>query len=295
MKITVWGCRGSITTPGPETVRYGGNTTCLEIRTASGKLLVVDAGSGLRNLGKALLKEKELTDIAFVFTHSHWDHLIGFPFFAPVYQPQYRIALCGGPNAKASLKQYLTHQMETPYFPVDFSHLKAKFTFGCRCPSVDCRNELDGLGSSFKCQSIALNHPNAGYGFRFTEGGKAFVFLTDNELGFRHKGGRQRKKYVEFCQGADLLFHDAQYTEEDYENTRGWGHSTYRDATLLAIDAGVKRLGLFHHDPDRTDEDLDRQVEACRAQIRAAGSKLDCFAVAEGMVIDLGRNPRFPG
>jgi ribonuclease BN (tRNA processing enzyme) len=142
---------------------------------------------------------------------------------------------------------------------------------------------LDGL----EVCPIPLSHPNGGYGYKFIEQGKVFVFLTDNELDFQHEGGLSRAKYIEFCQGVDLLLHDAQYTEEEYKFTRGWGHSNFGDATDLAIEAGVKSLGLFHHDPDRTDNDLDRQVEFCQERIHQKDGKTECFATAEGMEIEL--------
>ena len=287
MKITVWGCRGSTCVPGAKTLRYGGNTTCVEIRTSGGLELVVDAGSGLRNLGQALLEDKAITDLTLLFTHAHWDHLMGFPFFKPAYLSRYKITLCGGPVAQNSVEKYLTHQMEAPFFPVDFNLMKARFITGCQCATAQCAGANAGPLGPKVCQAIPLNHPNGGYGFKFADQGKTFVFLTDNELSFHHEGGFARQEYVEFCRGADLLFHDAQYTDAEYELTRGWGHSTYADAIRLAQDANVKRLGLFHHDPDRTDDELDAQVAICRQIIQQAGSSVDCFAVAEGMVIDL--------
>lgn len=280
MKITVWGCRGSLTIPGPSTVRYGGNTTCVEIRTADNQVIVVDAGSGMRNLGKALLAQNQTTHLFLLLTHSHWDHLVGFPFFGPAYLEKYTLTLCGGPKTQQSLRRYLTHQMEAPYFPVDFEVLKARFDFGCECP------QSGNIGTA-TIHPVALSHPNEGYGYKFVENGKSFVFLTDNELGFHHPGGLQRAQYIDFCRGADLLFHDAQYTDEEYRRRRGWGHSNMADATDLAIAAQVKRFGFFHHDLDRTDDDLDRQVEQYRQRIRQANSAVDCFAVAEGMVLEL--------
>jgi phosphoribosyl 1,2-cyclic phosphodiesterase len=284
MKIRIWGCRGSITTPGPTTLRYGGNSTCLEIRAATGQIIIVDAGSGVRNLGKGLTQEKDITQIRFFFTHSHWDHLVGFPFFEPAYSNHSSITFCSGPHTQDSIRRYLTHQMEAPYFPVDFNLLKAKFDFRCERPHMEPGNCcLDGL----EVCPVSLNHPNGGYGYKFIEPGKTLVFLTDNELSFQHEGGLGRSQYVEFCRGADLLLHDAQYTDEEYKSTRGWGHSTFGDATDFAIEAGVKRLGFVHHDPDRTDDDLDRQVKFCQERIHSAGSRVECFAAAEGMVIEL--------
>ncbi|MCX7826046.1 MAG: MBL fold metallo-hydrolase [Verrucomicrobiae bacterium] len=288
MRIKIWGCRGSITTPGPTTLRYGGNSTCVEIRTAegeaNGQTIIVDAGSGVRPLGKALRREKKIFRIRFFFSHSHWDHLVGFPFFEPAYFPDYHITFCGGPHAQDSIKRYLSRQMEAPFFPVDFSLLKAQFDFRCERAHQDPGPCLfDGMEAS----SAPLSHPNGGYGFKFVHNGKVFVLFTDNELSFQHEGGLNRAGYVEFCSGADLLIHDAQYTDAEYTTTRGWGHSTYADTVDLAIAAGVRRLGLFHHDPDRTDDDLDRQVESCRERIRAAGSKVECFACAEGMTLEV--------
>lgn len=279
MKIKVWGCRGSLPSPGPQTLRYGGNTTCLELRSDQGAVLVIDAGSGMRLLGKELLKDKSVNEIYFFLTHCHWDHLAGFPFFVPAYSDRFTIHVYGGPKDQRSVKKVLAHQVEPPYFPVDFSNMRAKFYFGKDCPRLETVgfHDFDGL---------RLSHPNGGYGCRLSNQGKTFVFLTDNELSFPHPGGLSRDQYLEFCRGADLLFHDAQYTLDDYKLTRGWGHTTYDDATDLAIEAGVKRLGLFHHDPDRADDDLERQLERCRQRIRKAGAKVDCFAVAEGQVFD---------
>ena len=284
MRIRVWGCRGSIPTPGAAAVRYGGNSTCVEIRASRGELIIVDAGSGLRNLGRVLPRGKEAIPIRFFFTHSHWDHLVGFPFFEPAYSENSFITFCSGPHAQDSIRKYLSHQMQAPYFPVDFNVLKARFDFRCERPHMEPGNcRLDGMEIS----PVALNHPNGGYGYKFIEGGKSFVFLTDNELRFRHAGGLSRGEYVEFCRGADLLFHDAQYTEEEYKQTRGWGHSTFADAADLAMEAGVKTLGFVHHDPNRTDDDLEKLDTLCRERIRLAGSTVECLAVAEGMMFGL--------
>jgi phosphoribosyl 1,2-cyclic phosphodiesterase len=283
MKITIWGCRGSITTPGAETIRHGGESTCLEVRGDDGQLIIIDAGSGIRRLGRMLAGDQSVSRIKLLLTHSHWDHLAGFPFFQPAYFSRFTIIPCGGAQAQKPVLDYFMHQMEPPYFPVDFKHLKAKFAPGCRCDNGQCNHHLPEGGRALRCDSIPLNHPDGGTGFKLTGPGGAFVFLTDNEIRHDHPGGRARQDYVEFCRGASLLFHDAQYTEEEYARTRGWGHSTFQDAVDLALDAGVARLGLFHHDPDRGDDALDAEVDRCRAYIREKGSKLDCFACADGM------------
>jgi phosphoribosyl 1,2-cyclic phosphodiesterase len=280
VEIKIWGCRGSLPTPGKATLRFGGNTTCLEINTRSGSPLIVDAGSGIRLLGKELVETDAVHSLCLLLTHSHWDHLIGFPFFTPAYDSRFTINVCGGPAAQSSLRNYLEHQMQAPFFPVEFDVMKAEFRFECPKLGAHC-SQADEIAA------IPLNHPNGGYGFRLVEDGRSFVFLTDNEISYHHEDGLSRAEYVEVCRGADLLLHDAQYTDEEYRMTRGWGHSTYADAVDLALEAGVKRLGLFHHDPDRTDDDLDVHVEACRARIRDAGGDLECFASAEGMALDV--------
>ena len=284
MKIKIWGCRGSLAVSSPSIVRHGGNTTCLEIRSDGSPVIVVDAGSGIHNLGKTLARDQTAATIRFLFTHAHWDHLVGFPFFRPAYRPGVTLTFCNGPHGSTCIRKYLEHQMEAPYFPVDMSAMKAHFAFRCERVTQEAGNCCCGrLGVS----QIPLNHPNGGYGFKFLEQDKSFVFLTDQELGYSHPGGVDRGQYLAFCRGADLLFHDAQYTDDEYKVTRGWGHSTFADATDFAIEAKAKHLVLFHHDPDRTDDDLDHQVNCCRKRIQTAGTALECSAAAEGSVFEV--------
>ena len=283
MNIVIWGCRGTISSPGLSTIRFGGESTCIEVQTDDGEVIIIDAGSGIRKLGQQLLKDKSVSKINLLLTHSHWDHLAGFPLFQPAYSSRFSFALCGGNDAQQSVMNYLMHQMDPPYFPVNFTELKAKFESGCCCNNAKCENRLRFADRSTICESIPLNHPNGGFGCKLTGKTGSFVFLTDNEIRYAHPGGLSRDAYVKFCAHASLLLHDAQYVEAEYERTRGWGHSTFQDALDLAIDAGVQRLGLFHHDPDRTDDELDRLVEWCKKYIQNKGSAVDCFACAEGM------------
>jgi phosphoribosyl 1,2-cyclic phosphodiesterase len=283
MNVIVWGCRGTIASPGPSTIRYGGESTCIEVRTDNGEAIIIDAGSGIRKLGQQLLKDPSITHISFLLTHSHWDHLAGFPLFQPAYYSRYSFSLCGGSDPLQSVVNYLQHQMVPPYFPVNFTELKARFESGCCCNIAPCGKKLPYAERSTICESIPLNHPNGGFGFKLSSTAGSFVFLTDNEIRYAHQGGLPREAYVRFCKNAGLLFHDAQYIETEYERTRGWGHSTVQDALDLAIDADVQRLGLCHHDPDRTDDQLDQLVEECRTYIKEKGSVLECFACAEGM------------
>ena len=271
MRIKIWGCRGSIPSPGADTSRYGGNTTCVEMRLADGSLVIIDAGSGIRNLGRELVRQKNPQRIHLLLTHAHWDHLQGFPFFLPAFQAACTIQVWGGPRPAGELRRFLQHQLEPPYFPVKFTSLPASIRFTRQSDS-----ELR-LGDT-RIEAIPLTHPNGGYGFRFSEGAKTFVYLTDNELGHDHPGGLSTAKYAELCGGADLLLHDAQYTEEEYRITRGWGHSTFTAAEELGRAAQVRRFGMIHHDPQHTDLELDRIL---------ARRRVECFGVTEGMEIQV--------
>jgi len=279
MTIRVWGCRGSLPTPGPDTVRYGGNTTCIELRLSDGTVLIVDAGSGMKRLGQALVAEG-VEEMYILLTHAHWDHLMGFPFFAPAYLPNRRLHVRGGPNAKDSLQKYLSAQMTAPYFPVEFSAIHAQFDFTQGEP------QKRQMGSA-SVIPVPLSHPNGGYGFRIEDGDSTFVFLGDNELGQVIGQGLSLAGYVEAVRGADVLFHDAQYLPSEYAAKAGWGHSTTAQAIELAERAGVPRLGLFHHDPERTDEQLDAMAGEIRDELERRGSGLEAFVVAEGMVVEL--------
>lgn len=287
MQIKVWGCRGSIPSPGKESIKYGGESTCLEILTNSKQRIIIDAGSGIRKLGQVILNDKTNTHITLILTHAHWDHLMGFPFFMPAYFSKYSITLCGGPIPQNTLLNFLKHQMEAPFFPVEFQVLKANIKSGCHCDEGFCDHLLPKGESSIVCHSIPLNHPNGGFGFKFFSNDKSFVFLTDTEIRHKHASGLSRKEYLDFCKGVDLLFHDAQYTEEEYKKTISWGHSTYQDAVDFAIEAGVKSLGLCHHDPDRSDDDIDKQLNTIQNYILKSGSHLECFACREGMSLEL--------
>lgn len=279
MLIRCWGARGSIPVSGPEYLKYGGDTTCLEIRTADDAIIIVDAGSGIRRLGNRLLAEGRF-EYFMIFTHSHWDHILGFPFFKPIYRKETAIQMCGCPFNEDSVKEMIAKVMTSPNFPVDYNNVQARISY-----QETCR-------SSFAVHSLVIDpvrtsHPNSGLGYRFSENGKSFVFLTDNELAYRHPGGLDFEDYVRFAAGADLLFHDSEFTDEEYRTKKTWGHSSYRSALRLALEAGVKRFGLFHHNQERTDEALDRIVEDCRGEAQARKSLLDCFAVREGMEIVL--------
>ena len=280
MIIHCWGSRGSIPVSGKQYLRYGGNTTCLEIRTKEDNILIVDAGSGIRDAGNALTVNG-YNNFTLLLTHAHWDHIIGFPFFKPIYSPKTKLNVWGCPFAQTSIKKMLARIMAAPNFPVNLDYIRAKIDY-----QEFCFQPHYNLGSMM-ITPIALSHPNQGTGYRFEEDGKSFVFLTDNELRYRHKGGLTYKQYLNFCRGADLLFHDAEYNEAEYKKTRGWGHSCYKDTLNLALEAGVKQLGLFHHNQERFDDAIDEIVADCRRIIKSSGSKMKCVAVGQSMKFKL--------
>ncbi len=279
MYIKCWGSRGSIPVSGPEYHKYGGDTTCIEIRTKNGELIIVDAGTGMRRLGNQVTIEGcRLFHV--LFTHSHWDHLLGFPFFKPLYNPEADIQIYRCPFPGKFVETIVTKMMSPPHFPVRYSDLRAQITYQKGCPS-------DFQIDSVTVTPIALSHPNSGCGYKFTEDGKSFVFLTDNELGYTHPGGLKFKDYAAFCEGADLLFHDAEYTPEEYAQSIEWGHSTYTDALELGLAAGVKRLGFFHHNRDRTDQGIDHILSQTRNIISERKSGLICYAVGRDMSFEV--------
>lgn len=281
MIIRCWGARGSIGVSGVPYVKYGGDTACMEIRTSEGDVVVIDAGSGIRRLGK-LLQEEGRRECSLLFTHAHWDHILGFPFFRPIYDPGNSVRIIGCPLEQGNMKMLLARTMVAPYFPVPFDIIKADVQYLEHC------SRPFSIGA-MEVRTMPLSHPNKGVGYRFTEQGHSFVFLTDNELSFPHRGGGSFEEYVAFCRGADLLVHDAEFTPEEYEEKRGWGHSHFMEVLDLAVAANVKSLGLFHHNQDRTDHEVDALVEQCRTELEKRGASLHCFAVAQDMVMDLGR------
>jgi phosphoribosyl 1,2-cyclic phosphodiesterase len=282
MQTTFWGVRGSIPTPGPATTVFGGNTSCVEIR-ANRAILIFDGGTGLRLLGKKLLKEMPLVAHMF-FSHVHWDHIQGFPFFEPAFVPGNVFHLYGGNNVSRTLEETLAGQMDHPNFPVHLTAMGAQMKFR------DLREgetvEIgDGGGGHVLVTTAAGNHPQGVFAFRIEHEGKAIVYATDTE----HYAGHIDEKLVRLARGADVLVYDAQYTPEEYAGTagtgggpkKGWGHSTFEEGAKIARAAGVGRMVLYHHDPTQTDEAV-REKER-----RARNLFPDVVAAYEGMVLDV--------
>ncbi len=277
--VTFWGTRGSIPTPGNSTRVYGGNTPCVEARFDDA-VFICDAGSGIREFGNDLLsRESRPEELHLLITHTHWDHIQGFPFFAPAYQPDTRIRVYGSEPGDERRHQLLSGQMSSAYFPVGFGELKAEFIDD---HFVDYTRTVEGV----KLTCFPLNHPGGCCGYSLEKDGVKIVYLTDNEIEWLDgevlpdpAGETQPRtipdELVRVSQNADLLIADAQYTDEEYATKQGWGHASCLTVTDLAIRARAKKLALFHHDPSTHDAGVDERVRQC-AQ-RAAQFESDVF------------------
>jgi phosphoribosyl 1,2-cyclic phosphodiesterase len=291
MRVKFWGTRGLIPAPGPKTVRYGGSTVCVEVRTADGTLLILDCGTGIRELGETLADEGPVEG-HILLSHTHWDHIQGLPFFGPAFASGNRFTIYAAQDQEKRLEDALAGQQEYTYFPVQLGHFVARMEF----------QEI--VGPSLRIGPIrialhALHHSEPSAGYRIEVDGRALVYTSDHELyapllqpvaAGRRAGSDKSlpgaetpgdRALVRFARGADLLIMDAQYSPEEYAQRIGWGHSTIEYATDVAIAAGAKRLALFHHDPSHTDELLDAFVTQCQARADAAGAALEIFAARE--------------
>lgn len=273
---TCWGTRGSIPSPGPSTVRYGGNTSCLDVR-AGGRRYVFDAGTGIRALSRTLALDGSLEAELFL-THFHWDHVQGFPFCAQLYHPDSRVRVHGPPQEGAGVADLLAGVMAPAYFPVPLDALSP----GVEFRDVDTRPWSDGTA---EVTGLRVCHPGFTCGYRLDAGGASLAYVPDNELGAADD--TRYRRMVEWAAGVDLLVHDAMCLDDEYARIRGWGHSSVSDAVRLAEDAGARRLLLFHHAPERSDDAVDAIVEDVRRGLAERGSALRVDAAAEGVAIDL--------
>ena len=286
LSVQFWGTRGSIPSPGPSTVRYGGNTPCVEVRTSAGWLIVLDAGTGIRELGRSLIERANGAPIRgdIFLTHVHWDHIQGIPFFGPLFQRGNQFTIWGSKSLEPTLDRVVRSQMSPVVFPVAFEQLDATIEF---CELAVGPRAANG----YEVDTFEVRHPGGALGYRFAEGGNgapALVYISDNELGAGatyDTRANWRPSLVEFVRGARMLVHDSTYTAEEYERHRGWGHSTYEDAVELALDAGVETLVLFHHKPERTDDEVDQLVADCRTLVQQRGARLRIVAAAEGLTL----------
>ena len=258
MRVRFWGVRGSTPTPQPENLRYGGNTPCLEFRSDAGSLLIVDCGSGMRMLGKSLMKEFAGRPIHanILLSHFHWDHIQGLPFFSPLYNEAHHFHVYSYRPHEAPLENVLGGQMANPYFPVEMTAMRAKRSYTEVCGAAF---QLD----DFRIQPARLNHPQGCLSFRIENNGKSVVYATDNEPGNPACDRAMR----EISRGADILIYDSQYeTSELEQEKKGWGHSSWEEGVNVCMESGVKELILFHHDPDNSDPAIDALQERARSR-----------------------------
>jgi len=301
-RIKFWGVRGSIPVPGPSTIGYGGNTTCVEIRT-NGDIIILDAGSGIRELGLALEQEfgSAPINLTLLLTHTHWDHIQGLPFFLPAYKAKNSIRVLGYEGARAGLATILAAQMEVPFFPVSWKDLPGTI-------KIQELKKMEFSIGKVRVRSRFLNHPGVCAGYRlFTKEG-SIAFLPDNEpfeplklkLAARdgihpHRARAQavvqRSKLVEFLKDTDVLILDAQYTDEKYQEHIGWGHGALSRVVSLALEARAKKLFLFHHDPAHDDHKIDEMLERARFLVVESGRRLEVEAAREGAEIWLSGPP----
>ena len=294
MLVRFWGTRGSLAKPGPTTVRYGGNTSCVEVRLADQTLVVLDCGTGAHALGQALQSScAGPLRGHLLITHTHWDHIQGFPFFQPLFVPGNEWDLYAPGSVGQQLETTLAGQMEYTYFPVTLEQLDATIRFH------DLVESQFSIGRA-RIVTQYLNHPALTLGYRLESDDVTVVYVADHEPHMRGRpedspasstaGGplhREDQRHVEFLTGADLVIHDAQYTAEEYPRRIGWGHSPAEWAVDYALAAGARRLALFHHDPSRDDDAVDRLVEICRERVIAVAGRLDVFGAAEGQAIEV--------
>ena len=293
MRLRFWGTRGSIATPGPGTNHFGGNTSCIELTTPTGHCLMLDCGTGARLLGNRLLVAAGSSPIhaTILLTHTHWDHIQGFPFFAPLFVSGNSFEFYGPERSRLSLRDVLAAQMGHPYFPVSLDQLAARTTYH---GLTEGTHHLAGL----KITAQSMNHFSATLGYRIEVGEESICYLSDHEPYFepvwrdgappgqidsiREPGDR---RHADFMRGSSIVIHEAQYTPEEYPSKRNWGHSTYAYAVQMAAAAGVRRLFLTHHDPAHDDSFLRDVEDRARALARELHSRMEVACAYEGLEV----------
>ena len=299
--VRFWGVRGSIPTPGAQTAEFGGNTSCVEVRVGK-EVIVLDAGSGIRRLGQSLMKEfRDVpVNITMLVTHTHWDHIQGFPFFIPAYNPRVNIRIFGYEGAVHGLRGALFEQMQSAFFPVGLNQMASHVTFE---ELEDMEFDLGGI----KIRSVFANHPGICLGYRLSTPSGDVVYLPDHEAYERYEIERQRaagensaagleharlqdEQVIAFLRDADVVMADSQYDLAEYATRRGWGHTCADDTVDLAMRANVKQLFLFHHDPDHDDAKLREMVARAEEKVREKGGSLKVAAAREGAEYSLGQS-----
>lgn len=297
MQVKFWGVRGSIPSPGPHTTKYGGNTSCIQV-TAGSEVLILDAGTGIRELGLQLMATRRPVRAHVLLTHTHWDHIQGLPFFAPIYTPDCDITIYGPGGLEKSLEEAVMVQMQRLWFPVRRSELQGKIRFKELGPDRFRIGEVE-------VSTHWMNHPVLTLAYKIAHAGKRVVYTGDNEpYNFFHvyspgtqgtikisaspaEMERRTKKNIEFFAGADLLIHDCQYTDEEYQKKVGWGHSPISHVCSMAAQARVRRLAIFHHEPNHSDADLEQMAETAKTRLAALDGSIEVILAREGLQVEL--------
>ena len=298
MRVKFWGTRGTRPTPGRDTLRFGGNTACVEVRTSTDELIIIDSGSGICELGNELTGP---VHAHLLISHTHWDHIQGFPFFGPNFTPGSRLTVIGPKGSMKSLQSAFADQMDPVYFPLSMDQMPVELEFKEMAPGETF--EAAGV----KVTTHTMHHPIATFGYRLEEDGRTFVFATDQEpwsdadeldekvRALKDEGRPAAeiealwpRQYIEWCRGADLLVHDAQYSAEEYRTHVGWGHSSFDYALLVARQAQARQLAFYHHDPMHSDHQIEAMVEeALGSESHRKHRGLIAFPAAEGQEIVL--------
>lgn len=283
MKVTFYGVRGSAPSPSKDTIKYGGNTSCIHIALSDNRSIILDAGTGLRELGKVLCQASG--EINLMLSHGHWDHIQGYPFFIPIYQPEREINILSSCHEGVkTIESLINDQMNGFNFPLHANAL----------PCSEQRfviNEVDEFfAPKVEVVSKPLNHPGGGAAYKIIQDGMSVAYVTDNELDPPYKQSTQYHEWVDFLYEVDVLIHDAQYNEQDMPHKHGWGHSLISQVRQLAVDAHVANLVMFHHDPDRTDSELDEIQLENERHLKQYDCLVNSICAAEGMQLHLSRS-----
>lgn len=288
MIIRFWGTRGSIPVPGKNTLKYGGNTPCVEIRSSENKLLILDGGSGIRELGKHMTSRDE-EDINIFISHYHWDHIQGIPFFTPLFNPKNKVTFYGISSNGLTVEKEMKQQMLPNNFPISLDEFKSDLHF------MEINKNIEYDINGLKVETFILNHPSPTLTFKITEDDSSFIYMTDNELNIDNDQERQddsflrsmNKELIAFCKNSDCLVHDAMFDENSMINKKGWGHSSNVSLAQFSIMANIKNLVLFHYNPDYDDSKIDFILKETQLFLEKQNSKINCIASKEGLEIKI--------